>query len=443
MTLHPTNGELERYKELTPKSRAIFEQGTHYLPGGDTRSSMFWQPYPIIVERGEGCRLRDVDGVERIDFVANMTTLILGHAHPQVVEAIQEQATKGFSYAAPAEVEFRLARLLCQRVPSLELVRFTNSGTEATMNCIRAARAHTGRTKIAKVEGGYHGTHDVVSVSGRLVPEEAGDPRRPNSVPTSGGIPQSVVDEVVVIPFNDTEAAREILQEHEGEIAAVIVEPVLGGSGMVPADPEFLAMLRDVTRDSGTVLIFDEVISFRAAPGGAQEYYGITPDMTALGKVIGGGLPVGAFGGKREIMELYDPNQGPRIPHSGTFQGNPMTMTAGVTTLELLTPELYARLDDLTERLREGIRHVCAEFDVPVQVTGLGSLYGVHFIDRPVRTYRDTVSSDAALRQRVFWGLMNEGIFSNTRLVGCVSWPMEEKEIDQQLEALRKVLARR
>jgi len=438
-----TNRELERYLEMTPRSRAIFEQGRRYLPGGDTRTSIFWQPYPIVLERGKGCRVWDVDGVERIDYVANMTTLIMGHAHPQVVQALQEQAARGASFGAPTEAQFRLGQMLCQRVPSLELVRFTNSGTEATMNCIRAARAYTGRTKIAKVEGGYHGTHDVVSVSVRVAPEEAGDPKRPSPLPSTSGIPQEVVDEVVVLPFNDTEAAREILLKHADELAAVIVEPVLGGSGMVPADPEYLAMLRDVTQDSDTVLIFDEVISFRVAPGGAQEHYGITPDMTAMGKIIGGGLPVGAFGGKRSIMELYDPYQGPKVAQAGTFQGNPMTMVAGATTLDLLTPQVYARLDDLAEHLREGIRGVCAEFDVPVQVTGLGSLYGIHFTGRPVRTYRDVASSDKALQQQVFWGLMNEGIFSNLRLIGCVSWPMEEREIEQHLDALRKVLARR
>lgn len=437
-----TNGELKRYLEMTPGSRAIFEAGKRYLPGGDTRSSVYWEPYPTVLERGQGFRLWDVDGVERIDFVATMTTLIMGHAHPEVVLALQDQAAKGTAFGAPVEAQYRLGEILCDRIPSLELVRFTNSGTEATLNCIRAARAYTGRTRIAKVEGGYHGTHDVVSVSVRGA-QGNGDPRRPPAIASSAGIPQSTVDEVVVIPFNDTDASREVLAEHAGELAAVIVEPVLGGSGMVPADPQYLAMLREVTRDNGIVLIFDEVISMRVARGGAQEHYGITPDMTALGKTIGGGLPVGAFGGKQDIMEQYDPASGPKISHAGTFQGNPMSMVAGVTTMELLTPEVYARLDGLAERLREGVRAVCAEFDVPVQVTGLASLFGVHFTGDPVRTYRDVAASDQALQQQVFWGLMNEGIFAARRLIGCVSMPMEETEIDTYVEALRKVLARR
>ena len=437
-----TNGELKRYLEMTPGSRAIFEAGKRYLPGGDTRSSVYWEPYPTVLERGQGFRLWDVDGVERIDFVATMTTLIMGHAHPEVVLALQDQAAKGTAFGAPVEAQYRLGEILCDRIPSLELVRFTNSGTEATLNCIRAARAYTGRTRIAKVEGGYHGTHDVVSVSVRGAQGD-GDARRPPAIASSAGIPQSTVDEVVVIPFNDTDASREVLAEHAGELAAVIVEPVLGGSGMVPADPQYLAMLREVTRDNGIVLIFDEVISMRVARGGAQEHYGITPDMTALGKTIGGGLPVGAFGGKQDIMEQYDPASGPKISHAGTFQGNPMSMVAGVTTMELLTPEVYARLDGLAERLREGVRAVCAEFDIPVQVTGLASLFGVHFTGDPVRTYRDVAASDQALQQQVFWGLMNEGIFAARRLIGCVSMPMEETEIDTYVEALRKVLARR
>ena len=225
------NGELERYYELTPKSRAIWEEAKGYLPGGDTRNSIFWEPYPIYIERGAGCHARDVDGVDRLDFIGNMTSLIFGNAYPPVVEAVQEQASLGLVYNAPNEYQVRLARLLCQRVPSVELVRFTNSGTEATLNAIRAARALTGRTKIAKCEGGYHGTHDVVSVSIRTDPSRGGDPDRPTAVPSVGGVPQEVVNHVVVIPFNNTESAREILEENEEELAAVILEPVLGGSG--------------------------------------------------------------------------------------------------------------------------------------------------------------------------------------------------------------------
>lgn len=275
------------------------------------------------------------------------------------------------------------------------------------------------------------------------VRQKAGNPRRPKAVASSAGIPQSTVDEVVVLPFNDTDASRELILEYANDLAAVIVEPVLGGSGMVPAEPEYLSMLREATVSNGIVLIFDEVISLRVAPGGAQELYGITPDMTAMGKTIGGGLPVGAFGGKHEIMQLYDPSTGPKIGHAGTFQGNPMTMVAGAATMGMLTLEVYAHLDRLAERLREGVRGICAEFDVPVQVTGVGSLFGIHFTNDPVRTYRDIATSDRALQQHVFFGLMNEGVFANPRLIGCVSMPMEMAQVDTYLDALRKVVARR
>ncbi len=434
--------ELDRYLELTPRSREIWEEAKQFLPGGDTRNTIYWKPYPVYIDQGEGCHLRDVDGVERLDFISNMTTLIQGNAYPPVVQAVQEQAAKGIVYNAPNEHQIRLAKLLCQRVQSVDMVRFTNSGTEATLNAIRAARAMTGKTKIAKCEGGYHGTHDVVSVSVRTDPSVGGDPDRPAAVPSVAGLPDGVLDQVVVVPFNDVEASRSILEENAEELAAVIIEPVLGGSGMVAADKEYLAMLREFTQRHEIVLIFDEVISFRVAPGGAQEHYNITPDMTTFGKIIGGGFPAGAFGGRRELMQLFDPTSGPAVGHAGTFNGNPMTMLAGSITLEHLTPEVYRRLDVLTERLRQGIRRVCTELEVPVQVTGLGSLFAIHFVDRPVTTWRDVASADKELTQQVFWGLMNEGILMAPSLLGCVSAAMGEAEVDRFVEAFRKALDR-
>ena len=309
----PEPTELERYHQMTTRSRDAWENAKQHLPGGDSRTSIFWAPYPVFADHGEGCRLWDLDGTERIDFANSMTSLILGHADPQVVAAVQEQATKGLVYNAPNEHQMELARLLCERIPSFDMVRFTNSGTEATMNTLRGARAFTGRTKYAKAEGGYHGTHNDVEVNVRTDPALAGDPQRPQPVPGVAGLPPEVVDQVLILPYNDTESTRRLLEEHRGELAAVMVEPVLGGSGMIPADPEYLAMLRDYTASDGSVLIFDEVISYRVAPGGSQEYYGVTPDMTALGKIIGGGMAVGAFGGRHDIMAQFDPTQGPKV----------------------------------------------------------------------------------------------------------------------------------
>lgn len=437
-----TKTELDRYLELTPRSRARWEEARDYLPGGDSRNSIFWKPYPIFITDASGSRVTDADGVRRIDFINTMTTMILGHGPAPVVDAVRRQLDWGFGYNAPNERQVELARILCQRIPSFDLVRFTNSGTEATLNTLRAARAYTGRTRFAKVEGGYHGTHDGVTVSVRVDPAIAGEPDSPTPVAASAGLAPGVMEQVVVMPFNDPATARSILEENAEDLAAVIIEPVMGSVGMVPALPEYLAMLRDFCTANGSILIFDEVISYRVAPGGSQEYYGITPDLTALGKIIGGGLPVGAFGGRRDIMDLYDPTTGPAVSHAGTFNANPLTMLAGAVTMEQLTPEVYRSLAEMTELLKQGIRDVCAELEVPVQVTGLGSLFGIHFTDREVLSYRDIAAGDYDLRDRMFLGLLNEGILMASNLVGSLSTATTRDDVDGFLTSFRTALAR-
>ena len=434
------SSELDRYIEKTPKSKEAWEEAKRYLPGGDSRNSIFWNPYPIFVEQANGAHVVDVDGADRLDFIGTMTTLILGHAPEPVMDAVRAQLELGVVYNAPNRQQVRLAKLLCERIPSFDLVRFTNSGTEATLNTIRAARAFTGRSQIAKAEGGYHGSHDVVSVSVRVDPGKAGERLHPDALPATEGLADGVLDSVVVIPFNETGPAREILEKHKDDLAAIIVEPMLGSVGMLPATHEFLGMLRDFATENGVVLIFDEVISFRIAPGGSQEYYGITPDMTSLGKIIGGGFAVGAFGGREDIMGLYDPTSGPRVAHAGTFNANPATMLAGSVTLEQLTPEVYRRLAEVTEYLRHGLREVGQELEVPVQVTGLGSLFGIHFQDDTLVGYRDLARADSALRHNVFLGLLNEGILMAPNLVGAVSTVIGEAEVDTFVEAFRRVL---
>ena len=436
------SSELERYQDMTPKSKAAWEEAKQYLPGGDSRNSIFWNPYPIFVEEASGAHVVDADGTDRLDFIGTMTTLILGHAPQPVVDAVRSQLEQGVVYNAPNRHQVRLARLLCERIPSFDLVRFTNSGTEATLNTIRASRAFTGRDLIAKAEGGYHGSHDVVSVSVRVDPGKAGERLRPDSLPATEGLAEGILDSVVVIPFNETEAAKAILEQHKDELAAIIVEPMLGSVGMLPATHEFLAMLREFSNDNGVVLIFDEVISFRVAPGGSQEYYGITPDMTSLGKIVGGGFAVGAFGGRHDIMDLYDPTNGPRVAHAGTFNANPATMLAGAVTLEQLTPEVYRRLAEVTEYLRHGLREVGRELEIPVQVTGLGSLFGIHFQDDTLVGYRDIAKADSGFRHNVFLGLLNEGILMAPNLVGAVSTVIGEQEVDAFVDAFRTVLQR-
>lgn len=422
------------YVERSPRSRAALEEAVDYLPDGVTRGTG-WDPYPLFWDRGEGCRVRDVDGVERLDFFGNNSALPLGHAHPAVVEALERRLRHGVSFNAPHESHVELARTICDRIASIERVRFTNSGTEATMNCVHAARAFTGRSRIAKAAGAYHGLYDAVAFEG-----PGSETARAPDLPS---MPPHAADEVVIIPFNDTEAAGEMLESHRGDLAAVIVEPIMGGAGFIEADREYLESLREFTSRNGIVLVFDEVCSLRAGPGAGQGYFGVYPDLTALGKSVGGGTPLGAFGGREEIMSLYGAGEVERhVGHSGSFNGNPLSMVGAAATFEQLTPQAYERLERLAARLRDGIRAVCGEFDVPVQVTGIGSLFGVHFTDRPVRNAGDARSADACRRAQVFLGLMNEGIWTSPSLIGAVSTPMGEDEIDSYVDALRTVLAR-
>ncbi len=437
-----TNGELARYLELTPKSKARWQEATEYLPGGDSRNSIFWDPYPIFVTSASGCHITDADGVDRLDFINTMTTLILGHANQPVMEAVKEQLDRGAVYNAPNEHQTRLAKLLCDRIPSFDLVRFTNSGTEATLNTIRAARAFTGKNKFAKVEGGYHGTHDAVTVSVRVDVKKAGEAQQPKAVAASEGLADGILDQVVVIPFNDIANARRILEDNKDQLAAVIVEPVMGSVGMIPGTAEFLTMLREFTEENGIVLIFDEVISFRVASGGSQQYYGITPDLTSLGKSSAAALPWEPLACAKTSWNCTTPPRVPKCPMLGTFNANPVTMVAGAVTLEHLTPDVYRDLAELTELLRQGIRRVCSDLEVPVQVTGLGSLFGIHFTGQPIVNYRDIAAEDAALRGQVFLGLMNEGILMASNLVGGLSTALGEEEVNTFVGALQTILER-
>jgi glutamate-1-semialdehyde 2,1-aminomutase len=429
------------YKAKTARSRQLYEEALRVMPGGNSRSTIFFDPYPFYIARGEGARIWDADGVERLDFNGNYTSLILGHANANVVKAIQQAAGRGMSYPGPSEHEIRLAEILTARIPSLETIRFTNSGTEATMNAVRVARAFTGRSKIAKFEGAYHGTHDWVLVSVTPDLEQAGSRKRPKAVPASAGIPPAVLKHVVVLPWNDTEACAKILERHGSDIAALLVDPSLGVGGVLPPREGFLERLREVTARLGILMIFDEVISFRVAPGGAQERFGIRPDLTTLGKIIGGGLAVGAFGGRADVMNYYDPRGGKgRISHGGTFNANPLTMAGGVATMEQLTPEAYARLDALGERVRDGVRRLLKRLKRPGQVTGVGSLFCLHWTKARLSDYRSSRPTDPQAPARVFMGLLNEGVLLTQRGLGACSLAMTDADVDRFVEALGRVL---
>jgi glutamate-1-semialdehyde 2,1-aminomutase len=373
----------------------------------------------------------------------NATSLILGHGHPSVVEALGEQARRGTAFSTPTVAQIRVARLLCDRIPSMDTVRFTNSGTEATLMAIRAAWAFTGKHKLAKFEGGYHGAHEHVAVS---VKPPAGklDPGGPTAIPEYPGQPPGVGRDVLVLPYNDLAACERLLRAHRDEVGCLIMEPVMSSFGYLPAEPEFLRGIRKLTEELGIVLVFDEVQSLRVAPGGAQELFGVTPDLTALGKIIGGGMPVGAFGGRRDIMAQYDPGRagGALIAHAGTFNANPMTLVAGEAVLLALTPAIYRRLAELGERLRGKLRAALAGAGVPAQVTGVASMFGVHFTARPIRNYRDVLTGDAEMTRAVFIGLLNEGILLQTSCAGSLGVMTTEAEVDALADAMGRVAAR-
>jgi glutamate-1-semialdehyde 2,1-aminomutase len=438
-----THREEELYQRKTAASRRFFAEARQYMPGGDSRSTLFYRPYPAVMERGEGCWLVDLDGNRLIDFTGNHSSLIHGYGHPLVLEAIERQLHKGTCFPGSSEPQLEFARLLCERIPSIEQIRFTNSGTESALNAIRAARAFTGRRKIAKVEGGYHGTADDVLVSIHPSASEAGPRERPLATAHSKGLLPDVTSNVTVLPFNEVEAARELIETEAPELAAVLVEPVLGSAGMIPAERDYLHMLREVTARFGIVLIFDEVVSLRVAYGGAQEYFGVRPDLTCLGKMIGGGFPLGAFGGRRDIMAMFDPSAGrPAIPHPGSHNANPIGMVAGTATLDLLTPTILTQLNARAAAFRSDLTAAFGEAGIPVQVTGLGSLFAMHLTGRPVRSYRDTLNADADLRHQIFLGLFNEGVLIDPRGVGNLSTAIGDDELRQFGGALRSVLDR-
>ena len=429
------------YRDATPRSRELHERALRRMPGGSTRTTVYFRPYPLYLERGEGCHVVDADGTRRLDFIGNYTALILGHAHPDVVAAIRERAEHGTAFAATNRFEVELAEELCRRVPSVERVRFCSSGTEATMFAMRLARAFTGRESMARVEGGYHGTHDAAEVSTHPDPAVAGPGEAPLPVPDSVGTPSWTLEHTVVIPFNDAASAEAILRRERERLAGVIVEPVLGSGGMIPAEPAYLERLRAVTAELGLVLIFDEIISLRVAPGGAQERYGVTPDLTTMGKIIGGGLPVAAFGGRADVMALLDPDREAGLGHGGTFNGHPMGTAAGVAAMRALTPDVYARLESLGTRLREGLQATFDRHDVAARVTGVASLFQVHFTGRPVTDYRSGASSDRVMAHAFFLGMLNRGVMLAPRGAGAVSTPMGDAEVDAFLAAADEVAA--
>lgn len=439
-TEHPL---IKKYRDFSPGSEAAAREASGVFPGGDTRSSAHYAPYPLFIETAKGCRMRDIDGHEIIDFMNNFTSLIHGHAFEPVVEAVRRQSGLGSAYAAPSREQVALGHQLIERIPSLELVRFTSSGTEGTQMAIRCARAATGRQKIMKMEGGYHGSYELAEVSLVPRPTECGSLEAPVSLPVDKSFPDSVLKDTVICPYNEPVLARQLIEEHGDDLAAVIVEPVLGSMGMVPATTEFLQVLRDETTARNIVLIFDEVITLRLDHGGAQHRHGILPDLTCMGKIIGGGLPIGGLGGKRELMELFSPNQQQPVMHASTFSGNALTMAAGLEAVKAYDDAQIEKVNQLGERLRAGFNNVFRNAGIRGQAIGTGSLSNLHLTDEPLSNARQSLNGQIAaghISRLVHLGMLRRGIISATRLMYCTSTVMTEKEVDTAIEALAETL---
>ena len=389
------------------KSLELFEAALSLMPGGvnsPVRAFKAVGGHPIFIDRASGCLMYDADGNEYIDYVLSWGPMIAGHTHPAVTEALKEAVSRGTSFGAPTALEIELTRMVRDAFPSMELVRLVNSGTEATMSAIRLARAHTGRDKILKFEGCYHGHADSLLV-------KAGSGVATLGVPDSPGVPADFAKNTLTAPFNNFEALKMIMENNGSDIACIIVEPVPGNMGVVPSADGFLRMLREITTQYGTLLIFDEVMSgFRVAYGGAQELYGITPDLTCLGKIIGGGLPVGAYGGRKEIMEKIAPS-GP-VYQAGTLSGNPLAMTAGIETLKILSqPGTYERLNRLSEQLSQGFSDAAKSAGATVYNTGVGSMVCTFFTEGPVTDYESAKKSDTVAFGKFFLAMLEEGIY--------------------------------
>ncbi|WP_124727077.1 glutamate-1-semialdehyde 2,1-aminomutase [Staphylospora marina] len=419
------------------RSVSLYAEAVKYIPGGvnsPVRAFRSVKMNPVFAERAYGSRVVDADGNEYIDYILSWGPLILGHAHPEVVKAIAETAAKGTSFGVPTELETEMAKLVIDRMPGVEIVRMVNSGTEATMSALRLARAYTGRNKILKFEGSYHGHSDSLLI-------KAGSGVATLGLPDSPGVPENTAQHTLTVPYNDLESVKLVFEKFGEDLAAVILEPVAGNMGVIPPEPGFLEGLREITRRHGTLLIFDEVMTgFRVGYHSAQGLYGIDPDLTTMGKVIGGGLPVGAYGGKREIMERIAP-VGP-VYQAGTLSGNPLAMAAGFATLTRLTPEAYDELERKGRVLEEGLRQNAREAGIPHWINRVGSMVCLFFTHEKVSDYAGAKTSDTDLFARYFRLMLEEGVLvPPSQFEGMfLSTAHTDEDIARTLEANRRAL---
>ena len=445
----------EEYATKNPSSKKAFDNACSDIPGGITANVKFFAPFPLFMKEGHGAWLTDLDGHKYVDYVLSYGPLILGHERKEVLDSIQDYFAKHGTmlYGTPHELEDIFAKKIKKHFPSIEMLRYTNSGTEATLLCIRTAFAYTGKYKLAKFEGHYHGGYNEVLVSVNPDVSKAGDPTHPTPLPESKGISDRMLDDTIVLPFNDLEACTEILTKHQDEVAAIIMEPLFGGT--IPATKEFMTGIRALTKKLGILMIMDEVkTGFRITLGGAQQYYDVTPDLTALGKVIGAGFPVGIVGGRKDIMSMAAPqgsdildNSNTRsaadiLYHSGTYNGHPMILNAGLTTIGILEHEFDGLLKR-TERLKNGIRDIYAAHGIHILTPGLGSMFNIAVTElSDIKTYRDLQKSDFALRKKLDYALLLEGIYNKpcNRYNMCTAHT--DEVIDFTLEAYEKAFKR-
>lgn len=418
---------------MTRSSRGLFEIAKRYLVGGVNSPVRVMKPYPFFTAKGEGCRLIDVEGNSYIDYCLAYGPLILGHAYPRVVEKVREQLEKGSAYGTPTELEVKFAEKIIEHVPCAEMVRFVNTGTEATMAAIRLARGCTGRKKIVKFEGAFHGAHDYVLV-------KAGSGATTHGVPTSKGIPHETTKNTLLAPFNDMEAVERIIRKNE--IACVILEPVIGNAGCILPRKGFLEFLREITQDNDILLIFDEVITgFRLSLGGAQEYYNVTPDVTTLGKILGGGLPIGAIASRREIMEHFSPLG--EVYQAGTFNGNPLSLTAGYATISILEEApVYKKINSHCEKIRKGLEDITDRLTLKTRIYGVASMFQIYFTEEEVVDYASALRADKEKFLEFQRGLLSKGVFlpPSQYESNFLSYAHSEEEVEATLKASEEAL---
>ena len=438
----------DEYKRLHPKSYKMWLEASKYLQGGVSAYGQFRKPFPLYFTKAKGARLWDVDGLEYIDVHCGYGPMILGHNHPKVQETLEEAKERGIQYGAPPETLYRWAKIIAKHVPSIEKIRFVNSGSEAVTYAVRLARGYTGRSKVCKPEGSYHGTSDWSLAS---TSEFDGPSKEPVPVPHSLGLGH-IIEDFVIVPWNDVDSAVRQIERHADELACVLMEPISGtGLGFVEPDREYLKAIREVTADNDIPLIFDEVmVGFRwGNMSCAQGYLGVRPDITLLGKVIGGGAPVGAYGGRGDIMEFVSPTHGgkvgERVYQSGTFCGNPFTASVGIATLEYLDRhegEVYRHINGTAERIRAGLRGIVEDVKIPVQVVGKFSVWEAHFIDRPYRNLREFMKADRARLFRNDLDLINSGVFKLPGHFAFTGLAHTEKDIEKILNSYREAYTR-